>query len=891
VIAKQISHYHIISPLGAGGMGEVWRARDTRLNRDVAIKFLPVAFAEDPHRLRRFEQEARATSALNHPNILTIFDTGLQDGAPYLVAELLDGAELRDHLKNGAIPPRKAIEYAGQIAAGLAAAHEKGIVHRDLKPENLFITNDGRVKILDFGLAKLNTQGTIPADSQADTQRKMTDPGTVLGTVGYMAPEQVRAQEADHRADIFAFGVILYEMLSGRRPFSGESSIEVMNAILKDEPPDLSETNTKISPQLEKIVRRCLDKKPERRFQSASDLGFALDALSTPSGAGLTAPTNVLEAKPHSGWRDRIAWIVAGIAVLVALSALTGLAYYRRLQGTSVTGQVATLAFAAPQNLSFDNGFNDALVVSPDGQKLAFTGRAADGKRQLWVRPLNSTDAQVLPNTEDARYPFWSPDSRSLGFGSRGKLKRIELTAGRPQVLCDIYDFGGGTWSRAGVILFAPSFGGGLFQIPATGGEPSPVTIPDAARRELLHLYPCFLPDGRHFLYRVVGVDVSQSIFEGSLDSKEVKQLLTDAAPPVYAQPGWLLFVRNGALVAQRFDADHLELSGESFPLMRTTNTANVFGSPISVSGNGVLVWQGDRQCEYQLAWFDRAGKQVGIVGPPIRVGWGQAPRLSPDGKQVVIHRRDPQTQSQDVVVIDLLRNLPTRLTTKDGRSRATVWSPDGSHIVYQSRKPEGPGLFRIAANGVGTEELLLKGVSELTDWSSRRQLILYSPSTNKARGDVWALPLTGNREPYPLINSEFEVRQAQFSPDGDWLVYVSDESGSYEVYARPFTADGKLGSDRKRISTTGGSQLRFRRDGKELFYIAADGQLMAVKINGGTFEAPKGLFKTRMLTGLNQSDIDYDVTADGQRFLIGTQVGEAVPASIILNWPALVKQ
>ena len=481
--------------------------------------------------------------------------------------------------------------------------------------------------------------------------------------------------------------------------------------------------------------------------------------------------------------------------------------------------------------------------------------------------------------------------SRSLGFGARGKLKRIDLAGGRPQTLCDVSDLRGGTWNRAGVILFANNYVSGLFQIPATGGEAKQVTSRDPAHGEGLQLYPYFLPDGRHFLYRVVGTDTSQSIFAGSLDSEEGKQLLTGAAPAVYAPPGWLLFVRDGALVAQAFDADRLELKGEAFLLTQPTNTANVFGVPLSVSENGVLIWQGDRQREYQIVWFDRAGNQVGTVGAPIKVRVGHAPRLAPDGKRVVIQRRDPQVQNSDVWVIDLQRNLPTRLTSHPAADNFPIWSPDGSRIVFHANRGGVIGLYQKAASGVGAEELMLKGVSAPADWSLDGRFTLYLPLDGQTRREVWVLPLFGDRQPYPLLNTAFEVRQAQLSQDGRWLAYVSDESGSYEIYVQPFTAEGKLGGDKKRISTNGGSQPRFRRDGQELFYVAADGQMMAVKINAATFETPRALFKTRLLTGLIQPGIEYDVTADGQRFLIGTQVGEAAPVSVILNWTAELKQ
>jgi serine/threonine protein kinase len=873
-------------------MGEVYLAEDIRLGRPVALKLLPAVFATDPSRLSRFELEARATSALNHPNILTIYDIGTHEGTPYIIAELLEGEELRAQLpsqsEDGALPVRKAIDYALQIIAGLAAAHAKGIVHRDLKPENLFVTSDGRVKILDFGLAKLRPQQPVGM-ADAPTQKRITEPGVVMGTVNYMSPEQVRGLEADHRADIFAFGVILYEMLTGHRAFRGDSAVEVMNAILKEEPGELTETKEKIPPQLEKIVRRCLEKTPERRFQSTSDLGFALEALSTPSGTALATATN---GTKRSGWRDfsaRNAPLIGLIAVAsCALIALAlAVAYFNR---SSTDTRAVRLTFTPPENLTYDNGPFDHVAVSPDGQRLAFTGRSSDGKRQIWVRPLDSAEAQPLPGTDDPVDPFWSPDGRSLGFGSQGKLKRVDLAGGRPQTLSNALRFNGGSWSRDGVILFVPNEGRGVFRIPATGGEPTQVTSLTSAQTPG-HRNPYFLPDDRHFLYQAGG-----STFVGSLDSKEVKQVLADGAPAVYAPPGWLLFVSNGALRAQRFDATRLELKGEAVALTKRTNLRAVRGLPISVSENGTLIWQGDQGRDSELVWFDREGKQRDIVGSQIQgVRMGETPRLSPDGKRVATSPLTPQTLNQDIWVIDLARDLPTRLTFDPSRDTNPIWSPDGSRVAYFSI--QRGGIYQRAANGAGTEELLLKcGSIATSDWSPDGRFIFYSLLDERTGRDVWVAPLTGSRQPYALLDSEFDEYRAQLSPDGRWLAYVSDESGSYEVYVQPFFADGKLGGAKARISTGGGNQLRWRRDGGELFYVAGDGQMMAVvvKTSGAAFEqgTPKALFKTHLaMVGPTFLGIQYDVTADGQRFLINTPVGQAPPVSVILNWTAEVKR
>ena len=605
------------------------------------------------------------------------------------------------------------------------------------------------------------------------------------------------------------------------------------------------------------------------------------------SGANVTEALKPLDAATlaeRAGWRGWIAWI--GLAVMSLIALALGVAYFNR---SAIEPRGARLSFTPPENLAFDNGIYDYVIVSPDGQKLLFTGRSADGKKQLWVRPLDRVEAQPLPGTDDPQYPFWSPDSRSIGFGSRGKLKRVDLAGGRPQTLCDAVDLRGGTWSRAGVILFLPRAGGSLFQIPQTGGEPQPVTDPASGGEDPRN--PRFLPDGRHFLYSVGVGESAQGVFAGSLDSKEVKRLLADGASADYAPPGWLLFERNGALVAQSFDAEHLELKGEAFPLTLST-TMSLAGARFSVSENGVLIWQGDLLRDYRLVWFDREGKQGDAIGAPIKVLTGQSPCLSPDGKRVAIHRIDRQTQNSDIWVIDLQRNLPVRLTSDPDYEALPVWSPDGNRVAFGSA-----GLHQIVASGAGTEELLLKRGTFPYDWSADGRFIIYAQRVEKTRRDVWAFPITGDRQPYPLLNSEFDEREAQLSPDGRWFAYLSDESGSYEVYVQAFTADGKLGGNKLRISARGGNQPRFRRDGEELFYVAADGQMMSVtvKTSAAAFEpgAPKALFKSRMVREINVAWIDYDVTADGQRFLIGTLVseGNATPVSVILNWVAEVRR
>jgi eukaryotic-like serine/threonine-protein kinase len=898
----QFDHYEILAPLGKGGMGEVYRARNARLDREVAIKVLPGEVAHDADRLRRFEQEAPATSALNHLNILTVYDFGTHDGNPYLVMELLKGEELRAQLDEGALPVRKAIDYAQQIAAGLAAAPEKGIVHRDLKPENLFVTGDGRVKILDFGLAKLRPTRNVSAGSDVATQKQNTSPGTVMGTVAYMSPEQVQGKDLDHRSDIFSFGIILYEMLAGQRVFQRETMPETMTAILREDPPELSEINAKIPPALERIVRRCLEKKPEMRFQTASDLGFALSTLTTPSGSRIETATvlpALTESLPAAGKAGlfsnaRLAWLAAAIAVLAFLVALPFAVKYLR-QSPPVEAVPTRFVIGAPENVP-------VLLtpqISPDGRNLAIAG-AWEGKNRIWVRPMGLLTPQLLTGVESlGGLHCWSPDSRSLAFVADGKIKRIELAGGAAQTLCPMppgsQNEGPTAWNREGVILFTAS-SGNIYRVAATGGEPVLVLGSEQPNRDAHYRWPAFLPDGRHFLFAKSTLQAEAAeIHLASLDSKETTRLMTADSQAIYATDGrgngYLLFAVGGALKAQPFDAQSLRLTRESFVVADKVSVTGT-RAKISVSDNGTLVYDALPFASHrQLNWVDVTGKRLEPVGP---LGVINVPRLSPDGKKVAVVRIDPQSPGSDIYVIDLARDTSSRLTFDPGDDRDPVWSPDGSHIAWSANRDGAFQIYQKLASGVGPEELLLKADERLGpgDWSADGRFLIYTRAGYKTKYDLWVLPLAGDHQPSLFLQTPFQEDWGRFSPDGRWIAYISNDQGRNEVYVQTFPASG----GKWQISTNGGNIPRWRRDGKELYYISADQKLMAVAVkSGSSFEAgvPRVLFDLALPQVVSTGFGGYDVSADGQRFLFVTQARGAASMqyTVVMNWAAEAKR
>jgi serine/threonine protein kinase/Tol biopolymer transport system component len=877
----KLGPYEIQSAIGAGGMGEVYKARDPRLGRDVAIKVLPASVSADPERLHRFEQEARAAAALNHPNILAVHDIGQHDGAPYIVSELLEGETLRERLSGGALPVRKAVEYAVQIAHGLAGAHERGITHRDLKPENVFVTSDGRVKILDFGLAKLTQPDTAPAGasfSALPTTPPNTQAGIVLGTVGYMAPEQVRGLLADHRSDIFAFGAIVYEMLSGQLAFRGETTADTMSAILMKEPPDLPAAERHIPPALKRIVDRCVEKSPAARFQSAVDLAFALDSLSSESSA---TPAPMAAAARIS--RERTAWVLFVVACVVGLALAAG--GYPRDAPPRDASQFRFLVPVPPMPNPLD------IAVSPDGRQVAFVASTREGRTALFVRQSASVDLKPLAGTDGAAQPFWSPDSRFIGFVAGGVLKKVDTSGGLPLKICNLPTFSGGTWNSEGTLVVAS--GSTLYRVPAAGGEPVAVTVLDETQQEIGHLLPYFLPDGRHFLYLAWSKQPSnRAVYVGSLDSLERKRLLAVESMAAYAQPGHLLFHRGGTLFAQSFDPIKMEITGEPVPVADQVFSGPGFGgrSAFAVSQNGVLVYRtGGPAANRRFVWFDRTGRQVTSAG---EAGLYTANfDLSPDGKRIAVARLNQATSQYDIWLLDWARDASTRFTFDPSVSfnGNVVWSPDGLRIAFTSNRKGNRDIFARTTGGAGEDTLRDSSDDEwIEDWSKDGRYIAYgmNPRAGEVAADIYVLPLFGDRKPIPVVQSPGNDDEPRFSFDGNWLAYNSDESGTPQVYLMRFPpSDQKL-----QISRNGGVQPRWRSDGKELYYLDLDGKLMAVNITtGGTLESgtPRVLFDTKL--SVDPSRDQFAVTPDGQRFLVQIPVAESepTPITVLVNWPA----
>lgn len=903
LIGHSLNHYLIDSVLGAGGMGEVYRARDTRLDRPVAIKVLPSSFASDPDRLRRFELEAKATGALNHPNILTIHDTGTHEGTPYIVTELLEGKELKELLNDGPLPLRQALDYARQIAQGLAAAHEKGITHRDLKPANLFITDEGRVKILDFGLAKLTrlqneeAKNLLPGEPNYP---QSTAPGIVIGTVGYMSPEQVRGQAADHRSDIFAFGIILYEMLTGRRAFQGESFAEVMAAIVKEEPLELSTANHQIPVQLERVTRHCLEKRPERRFQTASDLGFAIEALavfsdSQPQLMFKDAPEPEPE-KPGITLFKRERWMWAAISLLLAA---TLMATWLFLHKASPEARLVRLSIPLPQNVSTASSQAPDLALSPDGGRLAFS--ASNGKtRQLWLRALDSFTTQPLAGTDGADSPFWSPDGRYIAFFADNKLKKIDTQSNVIEIISPAGSGRGGDWNQDGVILFCAGDGTALSRVNAAGGKPEVVTELNTTLGETNHDYPSFLPDGQHYLFHLFGKD-NHGIYVGSLNNKERKMLIPlspDAANSTRAvwsasnsSASFIVYALNRAtLLARAFDPDRLELKGEPFRIAENVIVSLTGNARFTTSANGTLAFLQNREMDIaKLTWCDRSGKRLSEIGTA--EAWTSF-ALSPDDAAVALIRNEP-SRLNSLWQLNLAQGTTTRVVTDtDSANFFPVWSPDGEQLAFASARNSALNLYLKRTNGNAPEERLLETRFQTypLSWSPDGKFLIYAMGDPQTRTDIWSLPLAGERKPQPLLQTKADERAAKVSPDGNWLAYVSDETGVAEVYVTTFPQPGRAW----RISKSGGNNPAWRADGKELFYLSdkqlmAGKQLMAASVNKGGTEfqvgASQPLFE---IEGTN-----YAPSRDGQRFLTSavTERAPTPPINVALNWTAEVKK
>jgi len=871
-------------------MGEVYKAKDTRLERTVAVKVLPSHLSASADSRQRFEREAKTISQLSHPHICALHDVGSQDGVEYLVMELLEGETLSDRLAKGPLPLEQTLRFGQEIADALDKAHRQGIVHRDLKPGNVMLTKSG-VKLLDFGLAKaMAAPGPQSSLTSLPTQHNLTQEGTILGTFQYMAPEQLEGKDADARTDIFAFGAVLYEMATGRKAFSGASQASLISSIMTADPPSISAAQPMSPPALDRVVKTCLAKDPEDRWQSAGDVAKELKWIAEGSSAGVAAPAWV--ASRRRG-RETLAWLLA-VAFALAAAALVPASLRRPAALPVIRASVLPPDGSDLISTHLNAG---PVEISPDGARLVFTARKGEGANQLWVRDLAEPSARPLAGTEGAERPFWSPDGRFVGFFADRALKKIAADGGPVFRLADASEDRGGTWNRDGVILYTPDATGAIFRIPATGGTPVVATAFDEKGHEETHRYPRFLPDGRHFLYLLrrsgAGSGENPEIRVGALDSKESKVVVSVASNAVYAS-GHLLYVREGALVAQRFDLGRLETQGEPAVvapdiLMDVRFSRGVF----SASDNGILAYQtGKSSTTSVLRWIDRDGNVLSIVGEPAEYFSGGSPAISPDGSRVAASIVDLRTGVSDVWMIDLASGTRSRFTAGAGDKWWPVWSPDGRRVAYSKAQQRNAGYDIVLRDVEGAAERIVSTDSRFlevpTSFSPDGRFLLMAKRGEQQRDDVLSLQLEGEPTLRPVAATAAFEALAQVSPNGRYVAYMSDESGRFEIFVTTFPDPG----GRWQVSQSGGVEPRWSQDGTALFFFAPDNRLMAAEVRTatGSFEvgAIRPLFQSRLM-GMG---FRYDVSKDGKRFLVNGGIPQQLsPITVVTNWTEALKK
>jgi serine/threonine protein kinase/Tol biopolymer transport system component len=885
LIGRTLGPYVIRARLGAGAMGDVYRARDTRLDRDVAMKILPRVFTSDAGRLGRFEREARVLASLNHPHIGAIYGLESIDRIPALVLELVEGDTLAERIAKRPLAVAEGLTIATQIAEALEAAHDRGVVHRDLKPANIMITPAGVVKVLDFGLAK----AAIGDEAGADLARAPmvnvgeTREGMVLGTPAYMSPEQARGLPVDKRTDVWAFGCVLFEMVSGQPPFVGHTVSDVLASVLQQDP-DWTALPAATPLAVRSLLRRCLQKEPSRRLRDMADARFQVEeALSEPAGAAASNPP-----VPVRSARERPLWVAAlGLAIVAGVAG--GARYYRTAQPQAEEVHLEINAPPTTDPISF--------AVSPDGKMIVFAATAG-GTSRLWLRSLDSVSARPLAGTENARFPFWSPDSRSVGFSANAQLKRVDIDSGSVRVVVSHGASGGGSWNRDGTILYDPGPGSGLYRVSADGG-PRVLVIPSinearettgASKEAADPSFPQFLPDQRHFLFYATGT--ARGIYIAQLGESNAPRRIVDAQAATYASEH-LFFVRQGVLLAQPFDPLRLELSGSATVITEHVDLGGAGEAAVSASAAGPIVYRtGTSGPRSQFVWLDRSGKALETVAGS-EIGDGFNSSLSPDGRRLALssnsEARDGGAATSDIWLLDLSRGVPSRFTFDPAYDLMPVWSPDGTRIAFASNRSGPLSVYVKPAAGAGTDELLVATdqANVPSDWSSDGRFILLAKFVRN-HYDIWALPLVGDRKAFPLVQTAFNATNAQFSADGKWIAYQSDESGRYEIYVQRFPGPG----GKTLISANGGIQVRWRHDGKELFYIGSDNMLMAAPIRPNAEDervevgTPMSLFATH-LSGTPRHNLGrhYTVSRDGQRFLMHTLKEVVLPLTVVLNW------